>query len=312
MRIKNALFLFLALLLFIVSLSGCDSEKNTEYPEKTTLPVDEMIAESETHQYFRSGDKYYLHYSKDYTSDDDDGYYYRAEFNSYENMILSLTEDLIDLEHLRPDSARQGLQGLFADENGDIQVVNVNDLRWISASDYTFQRIELGENGGYTIELLRNGERNTYLDVTVFWDKTSFDQAISDELKTHYSDKLTDTVQTEDGKTELYITDFNRFSDEFSYRKRICYNLDSEDGRRAYVIETRAGVFEEGKDELEYSKDARANVVFLEDDGEYYKIYVGWRNEYPDFEEWLFSLKFEQYDPEKHSVTAEQPEQNEG
>ncbi|MBO5402062.1 MAG: hypothetical protein J6A85_02690 [Clostridia bacterium] len=311
MRVKNALLLVLALLLFTVSLSGCDSEKSTEYPEKTLLPVDKMIAESETHQYFRSGDKYYLHYSKDYTSDDE-VYYSLAQFDSYENMILCLTEDLINIEHLRPDSVRKSLQGLFGDENGDIQVVNVNDLRWISASDYTFYSIKLGENGGYTIELLRNGERNVYLDVTVFCDKTSFDQAISDELKIHSSDKLTDTVQTDDGKTEIYITDFDKFTDEFRYRKRTCYNLDSEDGRRAYVIETRAGVFEEGKDELEYSKDARTNVVFLEDSGEYYKIYVGWRNEYPDFEEWLFSLKFEQYDSEKHSVTAEPPAQNEG
>jgi len=309
---KKARFLsaLLALVFLANMLSGCDSEKANQYTAKTTLPIDEMIAESETHQYFRSGDKYYLHYSEDFTAGDDDSYYLYG-FDTYEELVLCLTEDFNDERTHRAQYMRACLQSLYGDKNGDIQVLNVNDLYRISHPDYTFTSIDLEPKGGYTVRLNRKEETNSRLNITVYHDKTQYDEAMTDALNFNKSSiKLTDTVQSDDGSvTEFYTTQFDKYTDIFSYSKMICYDLKSNDGKSAHVIETHAGVLDEETNSLVYSENVGGHTVFVEDNGLYYKVYVGWKDRGIPFEEWIFTINMEPYFSSNQTDVSAQAEE---
>lgn len=281
---------FIMIMLFASVCSGCS--------KRSFFYLDEMIAETEQHQYFSSGGKFYIHYETDYTKDPKLYYVDSPCYNSYDEIIAILTKNEAS------DETREFLQRRFGDENGDIPVFDTDNMYQVSHPDFEFFKICFFNDAANSYEIILKNHQYRFtkaLRVAVFGDTESYEQSF--EKDTGYSNHSKTVVSDlPERNANVYFYDSNIkdstgggelgiIGEHIEY-KEIHYTLTSNDGRVMYVIEqyiSTGSTFDTVPDNV---------IIHVADNGIRYRISTEWQYDTLPTEEWLLSFGMEQYIPE--------------
>ena len=280
---KNTIILFIIIITVSLVFGGCTK----------------TISETEQHSYFSKGGKFYIHYEKDYTKDPQLYYVESPVYDSYDEIIAVLTQNIAT------DETREYLQRRFGDKNGDICVFDVNNMYRATHPDFDFFKIAFNNRTQSSYDVILKNRQVSItqaLRVTVFGSEENYQQLFEkDIVYSEHSKTEVSELERENAKAYYYDSYVRDSIDlagsnmgvisSFVKYKEIHYTLSPEDGREVYVIELYKNPTEEA---AELPKSVTA---YVKDNGTYYRIFTEWVYNEPPTEEWLLSFGIEPYVP---------------
>ena len=281
---KNRFILFIVITAISLAFGGCS----------------ESISETDQHRYFSKGGKFYIHYEQDYTEDPQLYYVESPVYDSYDEMIAVLTENIAT------DETREYLQRRYGDKNGNIRVFDADGMKQATHPDFEFFKLSFNNKvaGSYDIILKHRLDSITQaLRVTVFPDADIYDEHFEEDTAYYVTHEKTESAELPEKNAKEYYFDSlvrdSRYSSslgctlrEHSEYKALHYSLSASEDKSIYVIENyekEKGVFGDMPTDI---------IVYVKEGDVCYRISTEWVYDEPPTEEWLLSFGMEPYVPE--------------
>lgn len=210
--------IFLATAFVLLLLAGC---------KDTSLPVDEVIAETSEHRVFRSGDDVYIEFLKDYESGDSDSGIVPAGigFDDLEDLKKRILEN--DFTDSQKAEIRRGMM-----KDGELRpIFDIEKLyQPICPAEFSAPALSWPGTPRYTFCYLSNDESKPLNVYFMYYEKTYFEETYTKECVGFFNELGDEYVVTESSSTDVieYLSDDTRY---------LFYTIE-DNGRTIHVKET--------------------------------------------------------------------------